>query len=426
MIMRRLISLSMLALMLGSAQAQDISRYEYWTDDNYAGRSVVTASDSDITLGVSTDGLSAGIHFLNFRAAGSDGTWGNYYRYLYYIPTLRPQGNGEVAVEYWLDDNLTARQRQTAQDSIVELNVNISPLAPGIHFFNCTPMTSTDGRGSSERYVFYVPQPMDNATVSDISGYEYWLDDDYQGRVVREAGEGQSVVTVSLDGMASGIHYFNCRALNKRGEYGNPVREMFYVPDTQKHGDATLAAAEYWLDDDYADKVNVTTGDTEQAFSVDISSLGSGVHYFNYRAIDSHGHTGSMLRQMFYMARSTESEGGEPVEYEYWIDDDEAHKVTGKDTGHEYAFAVDVSTLPAGTHTFNFRAKNLLDEWGATYTETFELTEVNAIDCIRYTGKAFNVYNLNGIKVKDHATVDDLKSLPRGIYIYGGKKILVP
>ena len=107
--MKRVItSLSLLLLLLCGAYAQDISQYEYWTDDDYANRSVVSSSGGNVSFDVSTSSLSAGIHFLNFRAKRNDEVWGNFYRYLYYIPTTPNSADaGNLRVEYWLDDELT-------------------------------------------------------------------------------------------------------------------------------------------------------------------------------------------------------------------------------------------------------------------------------------------------------------------------------
>lgn len=373
--MKRVItSLSLLLLLLCGAYAQDISQYEYWTDDDYASRSVVSSSGGSISLDVSTASLSAGIHFLNFRAYRSDGVWGNFYRYLYYIPTLKGSDAGNLRVEYWLDDDLAGVKSETAGSGSLSLSIDISALKPGVHYFNCTPISATGERGNSERYLFYVPLPQDQTSVSPIKGYEYWLDDNYAAKTVSYSGGGSSTLAISIDGLTSGVHYLNCRAFNERGEYGCPVRKMFYIPQTKVNNNPSIVSAEYWLDDDYASKVTVTGSNTQQTFSIDISGLSSGVHYFNYRAKDNEGVWGNITRQMFYIAQKNASSTGGIAEYEYWLDDDVAHKVTGTDSKTEYVFSIDISGLAEGTHTFNFRAKNLLEQWGEQFIEQFVIS----------------------------------------------------
>lgn len=354
--MKRLItSLTILLLLLSAVEAQTVSQYEYWTDDNYDGRVTAETTGGDIMLSVSIEQQATGIHFLNFRALRSDGVWGNYCRYLYYIPTQ-------------------------------------------------------------------------NEAVAENAMVEYWIDDNYQAKATSQSTDATQTLSVSIEGLASGVHFFNCRAISDKGTYGNPVREMFYIPALQPAGNATLAAAEYWLDDDYDNKTMVETSDTQQSFSIDISHLRSGVHFFNYRAIDSEGHTGNFVRQMFYVARSiVDVAGNEPITYEYWIDDDTANKVTGEGTLSEYAFTIDVSNLEMGIHTFNFRAKNLFDQWGETFTVEFEISEVTVIDMEESEELLVSdVYDLSGKKVLIRATKTDMKTLPSGIYIFGKRKVLVP
>ena len=373
--MKRVItSLSLLLLLLCGATAQSISQYEYWTDDDYANRKVSSATGSDISLTVSTETLDAGVHFLNFRACRDDGVWGNFYRYLYYIPTLNSAVSGDIKVEYWLDDELAGMKSETANGGSLSLTIDISALPAGVHYFNCTPVATTGERGNSERYLFYVPQTFDKAETSPVKGFEYWLDDNYASKKVEQNGSLNPAITIGIGDLTSGVHYFNCRAFNERGEYGNPVREMFYIPETQTFSDAKLAFYEYWFDDDYAHCVKGNTANTSQVFTIDVSQLSSGVHYFNYWPIDDKGRRGNVTRQMFYLAKIVDPATCEEIDYEYWIDSDTEHKVTGKGTTGDYVFNIDVSALEKGTHTFNFRAKNILEQWGDTFIANFTIS----------------------------------------------------
>lgn len=343
---------------------------------------------------VSTEQLSAGVHYFNFRACRSDGVWGNFYRYLYYIPTLKGSADGGVNVEYWLDDDLAGMKTQSANSGSMSLTLDISSLSPGVHYFNCTPITVTGERGNTERYMFYIPLTFEQNATSPLKGYEYWLDDDYSGKKTGTSNVSNPVLTIDISSLKSGVHYFNFRAYNERGEYGNPVREMFYIPQANPNTNATLSKAEYWLDDDYASKVSVQTSNTDQAFTIDISHLGPGVHYFNYRAFDNEGNPGSWIRELFYLAHGEQTSTSDKIDYEYWIDDNTANKVTGSGTGSEYMFNIDISGLAPGKHTFNFRAKNVLDQWGDVFIEEFEITDGSLSGSYKLT------YMVDGVEYK--------------------------
>ena len=56
---RVLTCLTMILWLLSVVKAQTVSHYEYWTDDNYADRTTVVATGSEVTLSVSTEQLAA-------------------------------------------------------------------------------------------------------------------------------------------------------------------------------------------------------------------------------------------------------------------------------------------------------------------------------------------------------------------------------
>lgn len=298
--MKRVItSLSLLLLLLCGAYAQSISKYEYWTDDDYAHRIVVNSSGGNISLDIPTDNLSAGIHFFNFRAGRSDGVWGNLYRYIYYIPTLKNVDTGNLNMEYWLDDDLAGKKSETVGEGNLSLAIDISTLTPGVHYFNCTPISASGERGCSERHLFYVPQIQSDSADPSLKSYEYWLDDDYEN------------------------------------------------------------------------KVSATDNNAQQVFDINISQLTSGIHYFNYRAVNNQGTWGQPIRKVFYLAKADSRATNEKYSYEYWLDNNTDSKVTGEGMGPEFAFDIDVSGFADGEHVFNFRAKDVIERWGNTFTEKF-------------------------------------------------------
>ena len=363
----------MLLLLLSGGYAQTLSQYEYWTDDDYANRNSLAVTGDDVKFSISTSSLNAGVHFLNFRACRDDGVWGNFYRYLFYIPSQQVEA-GNVMVEYWLDDELAGIACEEVFGGNLSLSLDVSSLAPGAHYFNCVPIDASGTRGTPERYLFYVPNTFNTATYSPLAGFEYWLDDNYSSKKSVHDGTTTPVLKISIGGLECGVHYFNCRAFNERGEYGTPVREMFYIPDMPISQDIRLSSYEYWLDDDYVHRVKDTSANVVQAFTIDVSHLKSGIHYFNYWATDNQGRRGNVVRRMFYLAQLSDESSGEMFEYEYWLDADTGHKTTGYGFMGDILFNIDASSLDLGPHTFSFRAANMFGTWGNTITEEFIMT----------------------------------------------------
>ena len=201
-----------------------------------------------------------------------------------------------------------------------------------------------------------------------IKQHEYWIDSDYSSH--QTMGSGNTIsITVSTAELSSGIHFLNHRALDTDDNWGILNRMLFYVPERA----AGQAKVEYWIDNDYANVVKKESSDVNQAFSIDISQLSTGVHFFNFRTIDSNGKYGQLSRSVFYIpAIETETY---IAEYKYWIDDAEPTVQEVNKVQSVFQLALDVSGLSDGEHTFSFQAKDINGNWGDLFTKTFLIGE---------------------------------------------------
>jgi len=269
--------------------------------------------------------------------------------------------------EYWIDSDYGSAQSVVTGDESVSITIPIAGLSSGIHFLNYRVLNTDDEWGTLNRMLFYVPEEaVGNATVKSC---EYWLDSDHANR--KKGGSGTNLTAaIDVSKLSSGIHFFNYLAVNNYDEKGTLSRMLFYIPETEV-GDATVSHYEYWIDNDYANKKG---GDdaTETIATIDISKLSSGIHFFNYRAVNNFGEAGTLCRTLFYIPEQRE-ENPTITAYEYWLDEDVANKVTGEETKEVYELAMDISKMKDGDHTFSFRAKNSNGDWSMVHTESFVL-----------------------------------------------------
>lgn len=253
-----------------------------------------------------------------------------------------------------------------------------------------------------------------------ISHYEYWLDGDYQGRVTTLSTETNVNVSLPLNGLSSGIHFFNFRATNKAGEISNVFRTMFYLQDMPSA--ATLTKSEYWIDDDYSHRVSGDLENGSITSVIDLSRQTAGLHFFNLRAFNSNNEVSNIYRTLFYLP---DKDIVDIAGYEYWIDNDSLNRVSSADNHSALLLEIDVSSLNEGIHTFSFRAKNSFDEWGEVFSEDFEVMTATSIRKMEKGNGTIDVYNLRGEKVLDNANWSDLSRLPHSIYIIEGRKIVI-
>lgn len=217
-----------------------------------------------------------------------------------------------------------------------------------------------------------------SAHAQGISQYEYWTDDDYDARSVVSATSGEISLDISTASLDAGLHFFNFRAAGTGGQWGHYYRYLFFIPTQKTKEESQVETMEYWLDDDYAGKASLAVD--EELSPISIDGLESGIHYFNCRTVDDKGHYGNITRHMFFIPRREAEPQKETLDYEYWLDDDTDNKVTGTKVTPSYEFDIDLANVKAGNHKFNFRAKNLLEQWSETFIGSFKLFDKGDAD----------------------------------------------
>lgn len=238
-----------LLLVIGIAfgNAAALRSYEYWIDDNYDTRETVLSEQEDIFATVSLANLSSGVHFFNIRFANSDFEVSSPSRYLFYIPDVSVTGHTLTGYEYWLDDDFNSRTHISGPDMDQTFMVDLKDVAPGIHFLNYRAFSDNSIVGCPSRYLFYIPDK--DIVCKNLTGYEYWLDNDFESRTfVAGSGEDQTML-VDLKDIPSGVHFFNYRAFADNDVIASPTRYLFYIPDNVASTNCGIVGYEYSFND---------------------------------------------------------------------------------------------------------------------------------------------------------------------------------
>ena len=395
--LKRIFYLWLLLLVATLGSAQGLQRYEYWMDSDYSKHTVVKSSAAEITLDIDVSRLEKGIHYLNFRAQNTAKDWSTISRFLYFIPDDVNPDATVTDYEYWIDEDYSAKLRKKVSSNDIAMNVDISRLTIGVHYFNFRAKNSDGVWGNLSRYLFYIPEPSsEDVTVTD---YEYWIDNNYSSKKTSKLSGGDVAMNVDISSLPVGVHYFNFRAKNSDGVWGNLSRYLFYIPE-QYSDNPTITALEYWLDDDYASKVTQKTSSTDFYANIDISALESGVHYFNFRVKNSDGIWGNLSRYLVYVP-SDKGETNSPIvgyrynfnqkysyvsisdrmEYElndYVIDIPELSEMGSLEEGCQYTFNKEANKVlfhRTANVSFSIQFKNKAGDWSAPAASQFELSD---------------------------------------------------
>ena len=203
-------------------------------------------------------------------------------------------------------------------------------------------------------------------TSAQAQRYEYWLDGDYNNRVLATYGGGDVTASMDVSSLTPGLHFYNIRMQYGEGQWGSVRRYLFMVPGMA--GEKAASLYEYWIDRAYAQKLTAVYNGGDINVTTDVSNLTDGIHYFNMRAKDKFGVWGPVNRYLFMVSGKNVLQ---PTAVEYWIDD--RTSMTKSVNGSTIQLTVDISQLEAGIHKFYCRVQASNGKWSETYASEFTM-----------------------------------------------------
>ena len=297
---RRIAYIISLLLMVQLAAAQTVSRYEYWVDNDYAGRHTGygTKAEETINFQLDVNGLTDGVHSLYFRAANSAGQISGFKNWLFYKPSASESDANIAAYEYWVDNDYANRTRTATSNANQSFMVDITGLSSGVHMLYSRAINDAGVYGIIKNWLFYKPDASD--AEANLTGFEYWIDNDYANRNRTASSNANQSFMVDITGLSSGVHMLYSRAINDAGTYGVIKNWLFYKP-MESEGDDEVSGYEYWIDNDYAGRTvwDYPPEEPEYLF-IDTENLKQGVHQLYFRAFTKSGKVSQVYNWMFY------------------------------------------------------------------------------------------------------------------------------
>ena len=133
-------------------------------------------------------------------------------------PLLLKAQSNQTNYQFWIDDSKDEAVYGTMNGEDINLSLDVGSLNPGVHFYNIRAYETVGKKikwGSLFRYLFCIPKYAGEDAPSNLKGYEYWLDDDYEHRVTAAANGDEKEVLHSVDvsALAPGVHFYTCAEL---------------------------------------------------------------------------------------------------------------------------------------------------------------------------------------------------------------------
>ena len=295
-----------------------LSRYEYWVDNDYAGRTTVSGDQTDQTFNVDVSGLTDGIHFLFYRAFNTAGKPSALKQWLFGKFDDQSAGVKLSRYEYWVDNDYAGRTTVSGDQTDQTFNVDVSSLTDGIHFLFYRAFNTAGKPSALKQWLF--GKFDDQSAGVKLSRYEYWIDNDYAGRTTVKGNETDQTFQADLSNLSVGVHFLFYRAFNTAGKPSALKQWLFYKPADAP--DDEISGYEYWIDNDYAGRtVSNTAPDDPEYLFIDVDDLKPGVHTFNYRLFTKAGLLSIPYNWVFFIPPSDMVDDTPLAGYQYTFGD---------------------------------------------------------------------------------------------------------
>ncbi|MBK7945578.1 MAG: T9SS type A sorting domain-containing protein [Flavobacteriales bacterium] len=204
-------------------QAQQISGYRYWFDDNVAGAVTTSVAATDeLTLAANwpTGSMAPGYHRVSYQVRDSNGDWS--------VPQTKHFTRGNHALtgyRFWVNDDVaTLTTASIGPNALVNLN---SLIDPGTLTKDYNTVTIQFRDADSEWSVPTTSVFVKNTGL--VNGYEYWIDDDIANSTSGSIGPSGAVDLIAdlPTGVPAGDHTFTIRFSGANGTWSVPLTTAF-------------------------------------------------------------------------------------------------------------------------------------------------------------------------------------------------------
>ena len=190
-----------------------------------------------------------------------------------------------------------------------------------------------------------------------VNKCEYWFDYAYDSRTPISITDGNWVQQLDVGTLQPGLHVMAYHVGTSDGRWSPVLVKNILVPQPSSLEENVLKTYEYWVDHDFEHKVN---GDVAASgiidLNIDFSALSPGLHNIAFRVLDANGHASSIIVKNFLVPNPSSLEENVLKTYEYWVDHDFEHKVSGEVAASGIIdLNIDFSALSPGLHNIAFR-----------------------------------------------------------------------
>ena len=382
--MRKSICFIMLLALICSARGQTAYSYRYWFD---AGDSIVyngtATGEATVELDISTLAKGA-LHALHIQALDARNKWGAVHTSYFFYTRGGTEG---TTGRYWFDSE-ESRQTATTVNGMLELDTE--SLGCGVHALHVQMFDADGGASPVQTAYFYKGEKGSTA--------RYWFD---SNKTMKAAPTINGTMELDVDGLGCGIHAVHFQSFSAKG-VASPVHTAYFYKGAEGK------KARYWFDNA---KTMQTASTVNGTMELDIDGLSYGIHALHVQAFSDAGEASPVQTVYFYKKENADVS---LLSCRLWIDDGERAAKTFALSDSD--IILDAEGLSFGMHDLHVTLLSAGGQVVAQTTVEFEVFDPDGITLVQAFAEEETCYDVAGRRVP---------KMQKGIYIKGGKKVLV-
>lgn len=200
----------------------------------------------------------------------------------------KAQSSSIVAMEYWIDQNITNRQTIAS----VPLEINISDLSPGFHHISVRSKDNTGMWSSVTTRSFVIARP--TTIANSIASMEYWFD----GKIGESQTLTNNVAEINIEALSPGFHSISVRSKDDTGIWSSVMTKYFIIPRIVET--ATITHYCYWFDENTENTTIEASTNPINLLELNLTGLSYYTEHTLYLAVcDSKGAYSTVMEEIF-------------------------------------------------------------------------------------------------------------------------------
>lgn len=285
-----------------SAPAQNkLNAYEYWFNNNYSERqlvSIVPTVEHQFNELLDVSALLDGVNLFHIRYRDEQGLFGSTLNRLFFKKPITLSDEGKlISYEYWFNNDYESKQVVSLTPSdghLLSSDIEASSLPDGVNVFNFRTKDE-NGIFSATFSKIFLHNAGSLASENQLVAYETWFNNDFESRqIISISPSDQQQLTASLQAsmLPDGVNLLNIRYKDENNRYSSTLSKLFVKRESAPVNNK-IAAYRYWFDDYFAQAVETVLTDAVAALSLsddlDLTSLPAGKHALHLQVQDITG-----------------------------------------------------------------------------------------------------------------------------------------